>query len=173
MTDEPEPLSPSPIKGAGGRPPLLKADEKTLAQLAGLGSIQASEREVQAVFRVSQPTLTKFFKDNPAAREAYEDGKGQGKMSLRRRQWAMAEKNVAMQIWLGKQWLGQSDRQAHEHTGKDGRPIETVDLTKLSTEELDAYERLCIRLGAEPVSTGDAGRDPGGEAPAGDDPEPV
>lgn len=166
MTDE-------PIKARTGPPPKLKADQTTLAQLAGLGSIQATEREVQAVFRVTQPTLTKFFRDNPEAREAYEDGKGQGKMSLRRRQWAMSEKNVAMQIWLGKQWLGQSDRQAHEHTGKNGAPIATVDLSKLTPEELDAYERLCLRLGADAVSTGDAGSDPGGEGQASDAPEPI
>ena len=34
-----------------------------------------------------------------------------GKMSLRREQWRSAEKgNVTMQIWLGKQWLGQTDK---------------------------------------------------------------
>ena len=34
-----------------------------------------------------------------------------GKMSLRRQQFKSAENgNVTMQIWLGKQWLGQTDK---------------------------------------------------------------
>lgn len=172
MTAADQPLPAPPIK-AGGRKPTLDADETTLKQLAGLGSIQATEKEVAAVLGVSTVTLTKFFRDNPEAREAYDDGKDQGKMSLRRRQWAMSEKNVAMQIWLGKQWLGQSERSRHELTGKNGAPIATVDLSKLSPEELDAYEALCIKLGDDTLPAGDAGGDPGGEGEAGGGEEPI
>lgn len=32
-----------------------------------------------------------------------------GKMSLRRYQFELAKKNASMAIWLGKQYLGQSD----------------------------------------------------------------
>ena len=31
-------------------------------------------------------------------------------MCLRRKQWEMAGKNPTMAIWLGKQWLGQTDK---------------------------------------------------------------
>jgi hypothetical protein len=31
--------------------------------------------------------------------------------------------NVQAQIWLGKQLLGQKDKQELEHTGKDGQPL--------------------------------------------------
>ena len=41
----------------------------------------------------------------------YKKTSAAGKMSLRREQWRSAEKgNVTMQIWLGKQWLGQTDK---------------------------------------------------------------
>jgi hypothetical protein len=36
----------------------------------------------------------------------YSDG---GKMSLRRTQFKLAEKNATLSIWLGKQYLGQRD----------------------------------------------------------------
>jgi hypothetical protein len=47
-------------------------------------------------------------------------------------------------------------RQALEHTGKGGRPIEVkdaagVDLRKLSNEELDQLEQLLLRASPEPV----------------------
>lgn len=32
---------------------------------------------------------------------------------------------TGMQIWLGKQWLGQKDKAEHELSGKDGGPIKT------------------------------------------------
>lgn len=43
---------------------------------------------------------------------------------------------TGMQIWLGKQWLGQKEKSAFEHTGKDGGPIEIGDLKNKSKEEL-------------------------------------
>jgi hypothetical protein len=46
----------------------------------------------------------------------------EGRMSLRRLQWKKAQEgNTTMLIWLGKQYLGQSDKQ--ELTGKDGKSL--------------------------------------------------
>lgn len=43
-------------------------------------------------------------------REAYERGLTKAKASLRRKQWELAKQgNVTMLIWLGKQYLEQSD----------------------------------------------------------------
>ena len=39
----------------------------------------------------------------------YKKKSSRGKISLRRTQFKLAEKNVSMSIWLGKQYLGQSD----------------------------------------------------------------
>lgn len=50
-------------------------------------------------------------------------------------------------------------KNANEHTGKNGRPIETVDLSKLNDEQLEAYGRLCMIV---------EGLDPGAEQ-AGDE----
>ena len=51
------------------------------------------------------------------------------------------------QIFLAKNY-GYSDKQEHEHTGKDGGPIKTEhkpDLSKLSVEELKNLERIIGR----------------------------
>lgn len=49
------------------------------------------------------------------------------------------------------------DRASHEHTGKDGGPIETAavpwDLTKLTDEEFEALQKIRARAGA-PLTNG-------------------
>lgn len=39
---------------------------------------------------------------------------------------AITDRNPTMQIWLGKQYLGQQDVQRTEHTGANGKPIEVA-----------------------------------------------
>lgn len=58
-------------------------------------------------------------------------------------------------------------------TGRNGGPIEVVDLSGLSDEELEDYERLCLKLGAQPVPSGDTGGHSGGEAEEGGGEEPI
>lgn len=56
------------------------------------------------------------------------------KPALRRMQWKAAESgNVTMQIWLGKQYLGQSDKQENNITGELG--IKIIDDVKPCKEE--------------------------------------
>lgn len=117
----------------GGRPKILHADETTLKQLKGLGNIQATVREGAAFFNVSLVTFEKFLNE-PGVREAFEEGKGHGRISLRRTQLKLAEKNASMAIFLGKNLLGQSDRQ--EITGADGGAIK-VDHTQTASNILE------------------------------------
>lgn len=104
-------------KNVGGRPPKITPDVGTLKTIAGLGQIQCTTRECAAVLHVHEDTFLAFLKAHPEARAAYEDGKGTGCMSLRRRQFNLAEKNAAMAIFLGKNYLGQTDKQEFEHSG--------------------------------------------------------
>ena len=61
--------------------------------------------------------MASFFGcDESLIRKSYSEsiakGRDNGKIRLRQYQWASAKKgNVAMLIWLGKQILGQSDKQ--------------------------------------------------------------
>lgn len=150
-----------PAPNLGGRPPKLTLDAATLKQLQGLGLIQATTKESAAFLDVSEPTFLKFLKDHDEAREAYEVGKAKGFVSLRRTQFKLAEKNAAMAIFLGKNYLGQSDKQEHEHSGRGGGPIQHVDLSRVSDADLDRLEKI---LGGADT---DAGRDPRGEGEAG------
>lgn len=96
----------------GGRPNALTPDAATLKIVHGLGKIQATTKECAAVLGVSEPTYLKFKSDHQSVADAYRDGAGQGLESLRRRQFKAAmDGNPTMLVWLGKQYLGQTDKQ--------------------------------------------------------------
>lgn len=164
MTDEPAGVSLLPNKG--GRPRKLTADKATVDHIIGMASIFCTKAEVAAVLRVARPTLDRFFEDNPEVLAAYEDGFGTGKMSLKRKQFKLADKNAAMAIFLGKNYLGQKDRQ--EHVGADGGAIRMqvdLDLSGLTDEELAFVDALQSKLAASAASP--AGSGEGGDSPAG------
>lgn len=64
--------------------------------------------------------------------------------------------NVAM--FLAKTRLGFKEITTHEHSGPDGKPIETrrtdVDLSKLSDAEVEAFRALLSKAGATPAGGG-------------------
>jgi hypothetical protein len=94
----------------GGRP----RKELDLEQLQSLAEIQCTAEECAAVMKVSVATIDRRLKEaGYAGFDEFHKMFGQdGKASLRRLQWKAAQGgNTAMLIWLGKQWLGQSDRQ--------------------------------------------------------------
>lgn len=96
----------------GGRPKALQADRRTLATVRGLGRIQATTRECAAVLGVAHQTFITFKSQNPVVGELLEQGQHLGRQSLRRKQFKAAESgNSTMLVWLGKQYLGQSDKQ--------------------------------------------------------------
>lgn len=70
-----------------------------------LASIQCTQEEIANFLNISVRTLQR---DEEFCR-IYKKGIDNGKMSLRRIQYKLAEKNTAMAIWLGKQYLGQRD----------------------------------------------------------------
>ena len=107
----------------GGRP-RKKIDWE---QVISLCEIQCTGEEIAAVLKVHYNTL-----DSACKREFeegfcdyYKKASLGGKTSLRRMQWKNAQKgSVPMQIWLGKQMLGQSDHSESEI--KDIPPIKII-----------------------------------------------
>lgn len=87
------------------------------AQFEKLCAIQCTLKEIAGWFDCSEDTIERWckqtYKDeagNPVGfADAYKKHSVDGKISLRRFQFAMAEHNTSMAIWLGKQWLGQRD----------------------------------------------------------------
>jgi len=156
-----KPAKPQQPKNKGGRPPKLTDDERTIGIISGLAKIQCTNAEAAAVLNVSRETFEQFLGRSKKAREAWQTGKEAGKASLRRMQFRAAEEgNTTMLIWLGKQFLGQRDKHETEITGKDGGPIETkqtLDLSKMTDDELEAYRTLASasrrhRAGDQPAS---------------------
>lgn len=115
-------VKPVELKRRPGQPRKLFADEATLKQIQGLGRLRCNATEVAAFFKVSRQTWFKFSKKNPIAGEMLADGHAEFAIGLRRKQLRLADTNAGMAIFLGKNYLEQSDRQ--ELTGKDGGAIE-------------------------------------------------
>lgn len=88
---------------AGGRPKKV-IDYEMVERLA---SIMATQEEIASFLDMSSRTLQR---DSEFCR-VYKKGLEKGKMSLRRQQFKLAENNTAMAIFLGKNYLGQSDKQ--------------------------------------------------------------
>lgn len=82
--------------------PKKEIDYQTVEKLA---SIQCTQEEIANFLNLSVRTLQR---DEEFCR-LYKKGQDNGKMSLRRIQFKLAEKNTSMAIFLGKQYLGQKD----------------------------------------------------------------
>ena len=78
-----------------------------------LCAIQCTLMEIASWFDCSEDTIELRVKDTYGVTftERFKQKAGKGKISLRRIQWKMAEKNPTMALWLGKQYLNQKDRQ--------------------------------------------------------------
>jgi len=120
-----------------GRPEAA-IDIDALERLAGLA---CTIEEAAAVLRISKRTLLRRL-ENPKYKRIWEDGLLKANVSLRRRQWALANSEspsaVTMLLHLSKHRLGQNDKSIVEMTGKNGGPIQLLDLANMSREELAA-----------------------------------
>lgn len=86
-------------------------------QFEKLCYIQCTESEICEFFDVTDKTLNAWCKrtyDGQGFSEIYAKKRSIGKISLRRYQFQMAEKNAAMAMFLGKQYLGQRDNYVAE-----------------------------------------------------------
>jgi hypothetical protein len=114
-------------KKTGPKGPMKPMTEKELEQLINMIRIQCTRDEICDILNMSDTTLNRRIKeqgiegvDNFEA--LYKKHQGEGKASLRRAQWKVAQDgNPTMLVWLGKQMLGQKDKQ--ELSGPDGGAI--------------------------------------------------
>ena len=108
--------------------PKIIIDYVTVERLA---SIMCTITEIAAILDISHDTLQR----DKRFCVLFKKGQETGKASLRRRQFAMSEKNPTMAIWLGKQYLEQKDESRIEHSGET-TVNNKVDLTGFTTEQL-------------------------------------
>lgn len=88
--------------------PRIQIDEEQFKKLC---AIQCTEQEIASWFNCSPDTIERWCKRTLkfGFADAFKRYSAEGKISLRRTQFKMAQKNCTMAIWLGKQYLGQTD----------------------------------------------------------------
>lgn len=89
--------------------PRKEINQHNFENLCGL---QCTKEEICGFFGVTDKTLEGWCKRTykRGFSEVFREKRGAGKISLRRAQFRLAEKNAAMAIFLGKQYLGQQDK---------------------------------------------------------------
>ncbi|MDD5391106.1 MAG: hypothetical protein PHD37_17345 [Gallionellaceae bacterium] len=95
----------------------IDIDIRTLDKLC---EMQCTIIEIAGFFNVSVDTIERRVKEASGIRFAdyFEEKRGAGRASLRRRQFQLAMKgNGTMLVWLGKQYLGQTDKQEVKQEG--------------------------------------------------------
>ena len=124
-------------------PPLKQIDAQQVYKLAAMFCTDA---EIADFFGAGETTIKRRF------RAELDRGRSAGKMSLKRKQYDMAVNNgnVAMLIWLGKQYLGQRDKM--DQTIRDETPGRAKPVEKMTDDELKA------EIGKQAAAVGAAGR---------------
>jgi hypothetical protein len=95
--------------------PRIEIDWEQFDKLCGL---QCTLAEISSYFDCSEDTIERRVVETYCITfaERFAQKRGRGKIALRRKQYegAMAG-NVTLLIWLGKQYLGQVDKQESQH----------------------------------------------------------
>lgn len=90
-----------------GRPKII-IDKDMFEKLCAM---QCTCVEIASFFNCSHDVIQQWCvrEYGKTFEKVFAEKRSPGLVSLRRNQFAMAEKNVVMAIWLGKQYLGQRD----------------------------------------------------------------
>ena len=121
-----------------GRPKI----QLNLSELQKLCRLNCTMPEIAAFFDVPLRTLEDKYTNDENVRNAIDKGRNEGKLSLRRKQIQIMDEtnNPTMAIWLGKQLLGQRDRQEIlQDVHIEERKV--LDLTRITDEDLNIIER--------------------------------
>ncbi len=99
-------------------PKTIQLDWKVFDDLCG---IQCTLEEIASWFDCSEDTIERRVEEHTGLKFAdyYAKKRGKGKVSLRRKQFQTAlAGDKTLLIWLGKQYLGQSDKIEVEETNE-------------------------------------------------------
>jgi len=88
----------------------IEINQDEFEKLCGL---QCALSEIADWFNCSEDTIERWCKRtySEGFAEVFSKKRGRGKIALRRAQFELAKKSAAMAIFLGKNYLGQTDRQ--------------------------------------------------------------
>lgn len=137
--------------------PRKEIDKRTFENLC---AIQSTITEMCAIFECDSKTLENWCKREYGMNfsQVFKEKRCKGFISLRRAQFqkAIDEKNTAMLIFLGKNWLGQSDRQEV----KLDSPLQVssgYDLSNLSEQELLNLREILVKAKQNGQTTDNSG----------------
>lgn len=110
-----------------------------MKEFEGLCNMQCTLEEIAGFFNCSVDTIENWCKREYKERfsDVYKKKSVNGKISLRRIQFRLAETNTAMAIWLGKQHLGQRDHE-QDTTNQYGMLPQILDYLKEKKVEKNA-----------------------------------
>lgn len=102
-----------PTGNPNGRP-LTEIDKR---EFEGCCKILCTKDEICDIFSIDEKTLTAWCEREYGMgfSDAYKKLSADGKKSLRRKQFELADTNATMAIWLGKNILGQRDEVQIDH----------------------------------------------------------
>lgn len=110
---------------------------KVLDQIKNMASYMCSKGEIGRIIGCSESTINR----NLLAQEAYEIGVAQAKQTIRKTQFDIAIKlnSTMMAIWLGKVYLGQTDKIQNTD---DNTPLPIYDIIEEPNEVIELKEVL-------------------------------
>ncbi len=121
--------------------PRIELTDKDFERLVAMIRIQCTQEEICGIFGMTAETLNTRLEERGEGSFStlYKKHGDEGKASLRRAQWKAATEshNPTMLVWLGKQMLGQKDKQEFDHTSSDkSMTPQQIDLSKAPPELL-------------------------------------
>ena len=112
--------------------PLTEID---VDQVLKLAQMMCTHAEIGAFFDVDKSTISKRFSSVIAK------GHEIGKMSIRRKQFKLADKSAAICIWLGKQYLGQKEPESASKQVPEELLDLKIEIVKSNGEEIPEHLR--------------------------------
>ena len=106
--------------------PRIEIDRKQFQKLC---AIQCTLSEIASWFKCSEDTIERWCQRElkMGFADSFKTYSADGKISLRRTQFKMAEHNCSMAIWLGKQYLGQKEQQEISVAGNVDETLRKMD----------------------------------------------
>ena len=115
--------------------PTFEFTPKVLDQIKNMASYMCSKAEIGRIIGCSESTINR----NQLAQEAWEQGVALAKQAIRKTQFDIATKlnSSIMAMWLGKVYLGQSDKVQNTD---DNVPLPIYDIVEEPKEVIELKE---------------------------------
>lgn len=108
-----------------------------ISELRELAALQCPVSDVCDYYGITRATFFRMLSHQPEVRKAWNKGKAEGRIRLRKRQARLSGENAPMAKFLGTQYLGQREVLNQEVSGPGQGPIR---VSKIEVEFVKADE---------------------------------